>query len=124
MRKIINLLLTGLVLWLGNKYFNDYIRIDSERNLIIATLLMFGIDILYGWLVGVFTLTSVIAIGCLPLILSIIVAPFLTFIKLYYIDKYLPGFDLNGFWTYVILFVALSAIHLEVKVTTSNIENK
>jgi hypothetical protein len=69
-------------------------------------------------------LTSVIAIGCLPFVLGIILAPFLNFIKLYVLSTYLPGFYINGFWTYIFLVAALFIFKLGDKSKNNANENK
>jgi hypothetical protein len=120
MKKIINFFLTVLIFWLGMTYFSEYIQINNTQTLLIASLLMFALDLLFIALMYVSMLTSVIAIGCLPFIIGIIVLPFLDFIKLYYMSKYLSGFYINGFWTYILLVAALSIFKLRDKSSSEN----
>jgi hypothetical protein len=116
MRKIINLLLTVLVLWVGTTYFHQYIQIDSNQTIIIASLLMVAFDIVYGWFMMASVLTSPILIGCLPLILGVIAIPFLDLIKLQLLSNYLNGFVIHGFWTYVLLVIVLSMFKVKISV--------
>ena len=125
MRKLFNLfnlLLTGLVFWVGNEYFNEYISIINTKTLIISALLMFGISYLFRYLMLASVLTIPIGIGCLTTIILFFVAIVLTPIKLWLLDKYLPGFCINGFWTYVVLSGILGIFSFSVK--TENKNNK
>jgi len=123
MRNILNLVLTGLVFWMGNEYFNEYIFIVDTKTLIIATLLMVGIGYLFGLLMTASMLLVPLGIGCLTTAVLFLVAIVLTPIKLYLLDKYLQGFDINGFWTYVILTVSLSIFSISVKSNNSEIKS-
>lgn len=115
MRNLFNLLLTFGVFWVGNEYFKEYISISDTKTLIIATLLMVAIGYLFGLLMAVSVLTIPIGIGCLTTIVLFFVAIILTPIKLLLLDKYLVGFDINGFWTYVILTCVLSIFSIKTK---------
>ena len=126
MRKLFNLfnlLLTGLVFWVGNEYFNEYISIINTKTLIISALLMFGISYLFRYLMLASVLTIPIGIGCLTTIILFFVAIVLTPIKLWLLDKYLSGFYINGFWTYVVLSGILSIFSFSVK-TENNKEEE
>jgi uncharacterized membrane protein YvlD (DUF360 family) len=120
MKKIINALVTFGALWLGNEYFNEYIAIDNIKTMIIAVALMFAIDYIYGLLMIASFVTIPIGVGCLTMIVLVLVAFILTPLKLYLLDTYLIGFDLNGFWTYLILTGVLSifTINISSKTTT------
>jgi uncharacterized membrane protein YvlD (DUF360 family) len=108
LKNLLNLLVTLLVFWLGNQYFNSYISIADTKTLIIAAVLMFVISLIYGFLLGVSMISIVIGIGCLTTPLLIAASLVLTPIKLWLLDKFLPGFEIHGFWTYVILTILLS----------------
>ena len=122
MKNLFNLLLTGLVFWVGNEYFNEYISIVNTKTLIISALLMFGISYLFRYLMLASVLTIPIGIGCLTTIILFFVAIVLTPIKLWLLDKYLSGFYINGFWTYVVLSGILSIFSFSVK--TENKKDK
>jgi len=123
MKNLFNLLLTGLVFWVGNEYFNEYISIVNTKTLIISALLMFGISYLFRYLMLASVLTIPIGIGCLTTIILFFVAIVLTPIKLWLLDKYLSGFYINGFWTYVVLSGILSIFSFSVK-TENNKEEE
>lgn len=115
MKNLFNLLLTGGVFWVGNKYFSEYISIVDMKTLMIATLLMVGI----GYLFGLFMLTSVLTIplvvGCFTTVILFLMAFILTPIKLWLLDTYLIGFNINGFWTYVVITAILSIFSIKSK---------
>lgn len=115
MKNIINALLTGLIFWLGNEYFGEYISIENTKILILATLFMFIINYLYCLLMMVSAITVPIGIGCLGMILLIFLAFVLTPIKLLLLDTYLNGFTINGFWTYVVMTAILSMFSINSK---------
>jgi len=124
MRNLFNLILTGIVFWVGNQYFNEYISIVDDKTLIISALLMFGISYLFRYLMLASVLTIPIGIGCLTTILLFFVAIVLTPIKLWLLNKYLPGFCINGFWTYVVLSGLLSVFSFSVKTENKNDKNE
>ncbi|WP_379117670.1 phage holin family protein [Paenibacillus hodogayensis] len=115
LRNLLHLLVTLLVFWLGNEYFHEYIAISDTKTLILATILMFVISFLYGLLLTVSFVSIVVGIGCLTTPLLILASLVLTPIKLWLLDRYLPGFEIHGFWTYVILSVVLSIFTVKVK---------
>ncbi|MFE5321614.1 hypothetical protein ACFQ88_23190 [Paenibacillus sp. NPDC056579] len=115
MRNLLNLLVTLLVFWIGNQYFNQYISISDTKTLILATVLMFVISLIYGLLLTISFVSIVVGIGCLTTPLLIAASLVLTPIKLLLLDKYLSGFDIHGFWTYVILTIVLSIFTVKVK---------
>ncbi len=123
MRNVLNLILTGVVFWIGNEYFNEYISISNNKTLIIATLLMVAIGYLFGLLMTASFLTIPLGIGCITTVVLFLVAIVLTPIKLWLLNKYLVGFDINGFWTYVVLTAILSIFSIKTK-SNENTENK
>jgi uncharacterized membrane protein YvlD (DUF360 family) len=118
MRKIINFLLTMFVLWVGSQYFYPYIRIDSTKTLIIATVLMFAMSIAFGYIMLLSAFLTPILIGCLPLLITVILVPFLKIIELWILNKYLVGFHIYGFGTYVLLGVIMFIFSIEIKTKT------
>ena len=118
MRVILNLLLTFTVFWIGTTYFNENIYIEDTKTLIVATLIMFGISILFTWLFALSILLIPVGIGCITSIILFIFAFVLTPIKLLLLDRYLPGFEINGFWTFVILTIILSIFTIKKTTVT------
>ena len=115
MKNIFNLLLTGGIFWVGNEYFNEYISISDNKTLIIATFLMFAIGYLYALLMMASVFTIPIGIGCFTTIILVFGAIILTPIKLWILNKYLVGFNIDGFWTYAILTCLLSMFSISLK---------
>lgn len=113
MRNIINFLATFAVLWIGSTFFGEYIQIQDIKTLIIATIFMFVIDWIFSILVGLSALLIPIGIGCITIIPLILAAFVLTPIKLMLLSKYLGGFMINGFWTYLALTVILSIFNID-----------
>jgi len=109
------------VLWFSSENFSG-IYINSTKTLILATVLMFAISIIFGYIVMLSALLTPILIGCLPLIISIIIAPFMTIIELLLLDKYLVGFHIQGFWTYVLISVVLSIFSVRVSASKNEVK--
>jgi len=119
LRNLLNLFVTFLVFWFGNQYFNPYISISDTKTLILATVLMFVISLIYSILLTISFFSIVVGIGCLTTPLLIAASLVLTPIKLWLLDRYLTGFEIHGFWTYVILTVVLSIFTVKVKKSDS-----
>ncbi|WP_411830229.1 phage holin family protein [Paenibacillus alba] len=115
MRNLLNLLVTLIVFWIGSEYFSQYISIADTKTLILASILMFVISFLYSLMLAASMLSIVVGIGCLTTPLLILASIILTPIKLWLLDRYLSGFEVHGFWTYVVLSVVLSIFTTKVK---------
>jgi len=76
---------------------------------------MFVLSIVYGFLLTLSFLSIIVGIGCLTTPFLVAASLVLTPIKLWLLDKYLAGFEIHGFWTYVILTIALSIFTVNVK---------
>ena len=103
MKNVLNFLITLAVFYLGNKYCNEYISINNDKTLLIASILMLVFDLLYGWLLLISFTTIIVGVGCVTTPVLIMLALVLTPMKLWILSHYLPGFHIHGFWTYVIL---------------------
>ncbi|RXZ78604.1 hypothetical protein EBB07_26195 [Paenibacillaceae bacterium] len=115
MKNILNFAVTLLVFWAGNEYFPQHVSILDTKTLLIASALMFIISYLYG-LAMVFSLLLIpVGIGCLTTPALMLASIILTPIKLWLLDLYLPGFEIHGFWTYVVLTIVLSIFTVKVK---------
>ncbi|MBE1442277.1 phage holin family protein [Paenibacillus sp. OAS669] len=115
MRNLLNFLVTLLVFWIGNEYFHQYVAIKDTKTLIIASVLMFVISLLFSLAMVLSVLLITVGIGCLTTPALMLVSLILTPIKLWLLDKYLYGFEIHGFWTYVILTLVLSLFTVKVK---------
>ncbi len=108
-------LVTLLVFWAGNEYFSQYVSVADTKTLLIASVLMFIISFLYGLALVFSVILIPLGIGCLTLPALMLAALVLTPLKLWLLNQYLPGFEIHGFWTYVILTIVLSIFTVEVK---------
>ncbi|MEF3308658.1 phage holin family protein [Paenibacillus sp. GYB004] len=115
MRNILNLLVTLIVFWVGNQYFNEYLSIADTKTLVIASVLMFVISFLFSLAMALSVMLIVVGVGCLTTPALILASIVLTPIKLWLLDKYLGGFEIHGFWTYVLLTIVLSIFTVKVK---------
>jgi uncharacterized membrane protein YvlD (DUF360 family) len=124
MRNILNLIITFAIFYVGDKYFTDYIHFSDMKTMILSTALMFVIGWIFGRLLLLSFLLIPVGIGCLTSVLLILMAFVLTPIKLALIDTYVPGAEINGFWTYVIITVALSVFTIKSKSSDTTTESK
>ncbi|MCS7460855.1 phage holin family protein [Paenibacillus doosanensis] len=115
MKNLLNLLMTVAVFWIGNEYFHPYLSIQDGRTLIIASVLMFVISFLFSLAMVLSVMLITVGIGCLTTPALMLASVILTPIKLWLLDKYLDGFAVHGFWTYVILTIVLSIFTVKVK---------
>lgn len=120
MRRILNLFITGLILFVANWLFPDVVQVDGLGTLILAAVLF--------WLVGVviaFVCTAVIVAGVLfenPLwvIVGFIAIFFIHVITLSILSATLGGFAVIGFWPKVLLSLAYSMLALGSPSTNNN----
>ncbi|GIP36425.1 phage holin family protein [Paenibacillus sp. J2TS4] len=113
MRHLVNLLVTLAVFWVGNEYFHEYISIADTKTLIFAAILMFIIGYLFTLLM-IFSVASIaVGVGCLTTPVLLLASLVLTPIKLWLLDHYLAGFNIHGFWTYVILTIVLAIFSVD-----------
>lgn len=117
LRNLINLVVTFAVFWVGSQYFSEYLSISDTKTLIIATVFMFVIGYIFRLSFLLSVLTIPLGIGCLTTIILFFAAIVLTPIKLWLLDKYLTGFAIHGFWTYVVITVVLGIFSIKAKTT-------
>jgi hypothetical protein len=82
---------------------------------------MFVLNYLYSLFMISSVITSVIGIGCLTFIIGIILGVIFTPVKLLVLDHFLPGFNIDGFWTYVFLTVVLNILMIKKTRRISNV---
>lgn len=118
MRKIINALLFGGILYLGDMLFPEYINVLGIKSLIIAVLLYYAADWFYGLVVGAISVIGAAlgAGGAILVSIPIIISAVLYIpLKLWLLSTYVPGISINGILTYVLLTVAISIFSVEIK---------
>ncbi|MFC4966596.1 phage holin family protein [Paenibacillus sp. GCM10023248] len=112
MRSIVNALITFAVFWVSSNYFSEHVHIDSTKTMILATCFMVVISYLFTWLFVISLLAISVGVGCVTSVILFIIGLVLTPVKLLLLSAYLPGFEVSGFWTYVILTVILSVFKI------------
>lgn len=124
MRNIFNFIMTMIILWVGNAYFSEYIQISDNKTILLATIFIFVIGYIYALAIGFSVLLIPVVIGCLTIIPLILMGFVLIPIKLYLLDKYLLGFNISGFWTYVVLTVMFSIFSISAKSKSESKESQ
>ncbi|MNK38838.1 hypothetical protein D3C87_574360 [compost metagenome] len=76
---------------------------------------MFAIGMVYAVVLIVSLLAIPLGVGCITSIPLIIGALFITPLSLWLLDKYMPGVEVNGFWTYVVITLVLSMFRVQLK---------
>lgn len=120
MRKIINLVITFVVLWVAQHYFADHVQIADNKTLIIATLAIFLMNVAFGWMMGISIMLMFVGIGFLTTPLLFLTAFVLKPIELAIINAMLPGFHISGFWTFILLGFALNLFSIKAPKTADN----
>lgn len=113
MRAIINMMIMFTMLYLGRGFFPNHIQIDSTDTMIVAIFWMFVMGLLYTVAVVISALLIPVGIGCLTIVPLIIIGFLLVPFELYMLDKYLAGFTINGFWTYIIFGLVYGALSIK-----------
>lgn len=125
MKKIINFLLNIFVLWGASKLLTNTVQFSSNTAIVLSALTMF----IMGWLLMAALLPLLLGsglllsvnngkaqgAGCLTFILIFTIALISTPIRLWLTGLIVPGFTIHGFWTYVLISVALCIFNLSDK---------
>lgn len=108
MRKIVNFALTFAVIYFGNYLFSESVVCDSIKTVVLATVIIYGVEMVIVWLLGVSATLVPVGIGCLTIIPTMFVAMFSTPLTLHYMDKHLDGFSIIGTWAFILLWGIIS----------------
>lgn len=115
MRQLLNLIITGLVLWLGSLIVPDNIKFENVGAIILVTILIYVIETLI--ILGTFF--ALAAIGKFSIVVGIIilvlVGMFSGALCLLLIDHLYDGFWLSGFWTAFCLSFCISISTVSVR---------
>lgn len=110
MKRILNFIIVGFILWIAAKFFPPYVQIDSFGVLVLATLLIWVIEVIIA-VICVLILAAGVAIEDIFLILiALAVAIFAHVITFSVLSTNLAGFMVNGFWTKVVLSICCNAL--------------
>ena len=117
MRRILNLVATGLILWVASWVFPSVVHIDGFLTLVAAAIVLWLLDI-------------VVAIGCALLALlfaamgiggvalfAVIAILFSQTIALFLMSGNLSGFLVDGFWPKILLSLCIAIV-------TTNLSNR
>ncbi len=110
MRRILNFIITGFILWIASNFFQPYVQIDSLGTLILATFLIWIIEAI---IVGICLLLLAVAAATESWLLIIVclgIALFIDIIAFSILSAKLPGFAVNGFWTKAVLSLCCSVL--------------
>ncbi|MNB72136.1 Membrane protein of unknown function [compost metagenome] len=114
-RNLINFLITGLIFWVGMTYFPEYVHIQDIKTLFLATIFMFVIGYVVQWLTMISFGLIAVGIGCITSIIMMGINIFIIPFKLWILTKYLPGFEVHGFWTYLVITVILMMFSVKAR---------
>lgn len=98
MRRIVNLFITGFILWAASKIAPDQIHIKDFGTLVLATILLWLTTIaIYG--ISLLLMSGgLIFESCSWIILGFFIMAAAKILALYAISKWIPGFSIVGFW--------------------------
>jgi uncharacterized membrane protein YvlD (DUF360 family) len=120
MRMLINALITFGIFWVGTEYFHEHIQIQDTKTMILATVFMSAMSIAYAWFMTLSFFTIPLGIGCITFVAGLLLVCILTPVKLLILDRYLPGFNIDGFWTYILMSVVLSITTIKGRSSSDN----
>lgn len=110
MRRILNFIITGFILWIAAKFFPPYVQIDNFGVLALATLLIWVVEVIIA-VICVLLLAAGAAIENIPIIIiAFAVLVFTDVITFSILSTHLDGFLVNGFWTKVVLSICCNAL--------------
>lgn len=115
MIRIINFGLTFGTLYFANQFFPESVFIKDINTVLLATVIMFAVSYLSGWLVILSGCLIPVGLGCLTIIPSLFLAFLSTPIALWLIDKNVNGFDINGFIPFILLWITIGVFSLSFK---------
>lgn len=110
MRRILNFIITGFILWIAAKFFPPYVQIDGFGTLIIATILLWIIEVVLAGLILLLLAAAAALESGLLAVICIIVLLFADIIAFSVLSAKLPGFAVNGFWTKAVLSLCCSVL--------------
>jgi hypothetical protein len=115
MRKILNYLLTVLVLFVGWKISPTTIVFASTGSIFITALVMWLISLAFILLIVPLIIGAALGdgLGGLIILITIGIALLAVPIELCIADALLTGFAIHGFWTYVLTTLALFIFTIE-----------
>ncbi|MBQ1373730.1 phage holin family protein [Candidatus Saccharibacteria bacterium] len=98
MRRIVNLFITGLILWIASKIAPEQVQIKDFGTLALATILLWITTIAIYGISLLFMSSGLIFESCSWIILGFFIMAAAKIIALYAISNWISGFNVIGFW--------------------------
>lgn len=98
MRRILNLFITGLILWVASKIAPEQVQIKDFGTLALATVLLWLVTIIIYVISLLFMAGGLIFESCSWTILGLFIMAAAKILALYAIDSWIPGLSIVGFW--------------------------
>lgn len=117
MRNIINMIIKIAIIWGAAWMFPEYVKIQDTRTmvLVVATLLIASI-VLTVIMMGVLILAALQGNGVgIAMLITIIMALASGIIQLMAAVHFVPGFEIHGKLTYIILALLMAVFSIEEK---------
>ena len=117
MRNIINMIIKIAIIWGAAWMFPEYVKIQDTRTmvLVVATLLIASI-VLTVIMMGVLILAPGNGVGIgIAMLITIIMALASGIIQLMAAVHFVPGFEIHGKLTYIILALLMAVFSIEEK---------
>ena len=108
MRYILNVILTGVVLFLAALFFPNDIHIADAQTLVYTSILLGVAKVLVIILIFLTLVDSILSGDIAGAFSSILAAMFVEIYAIYLVDNWLPGFSTSGFMANFVLAFAIS----------------
>lgn len=113
MRRILNLLITGLILWGASKLFPSVVQAGSIGIIALASILLWLTRITLVYICAIIVAVGALYRNLFWVIAGIILVFFTQIIALAILSRFLPGFAVIGFWPKVAIALCYSLLALE-----------
>lgn len=112
MRRFVNLIISGVVLWAASMLFTEQIHIKDFSTLFLSTLLMWLATVIVSLIAILIMKGGMFVESCSWTLFGLIIYAASRIIALYMLDAWLPGFTVEGFWLKVLIAFACSFFSL------------
>lgn len=112
MRRILNLFITGLILWVASKIAPEQVQIKDFGTLALATVSLWLVTIMIYVISLLFMAGGLIFESCSWAILGLFIMAAAKILALYTIDSWVPGLSIVGFWPKFWIAIACSLFTL------------
>ena len=110
MRRILNLIITGFILWVAANFFPPYVQIENFGILALATLLIWVIQRICLAICEFLMAAGEVCSSLFLILAALALALFTNIIAFSILSAKLPGFMVDGFWTKVVLSLCCSVL--------------